>query len=126
MPRTQAAHVPTYQFGAVSVPGAPGDEVLKFETFQGGRQQLRFEASDAENDVTVSVEVSEDGVSFNATTVANNLTAVTNEVILPRTSREFTVLLRAGLDNFMRVRASGGDRGELQIRGPGELEIRKI
>ncbi len=93
----------------VSVVGAPGDVVLRFEVFQGGRQEFRFESADAEEDVTVSVEVSEDGVSFDATTAGNNNEAVTNEVILPRTSRNFTVLLRAVLDNLVRVRASGGD-----------------
>lgn len=126
MPRTQAAHVPTYQFGAGAVSGAPDDVVLRFEVFQGGRQELRFESADAEEDVTVSVEVSEDGTSWNATTAANNNEAVTNEVIKPRTSRNFTVMLRAQKDLFMRVRAIGSDRCELQIRGPAELEIRKI
>lgn len=126
MPRTQAAHVPTYQFGAPDVAGAPGDVVLMFEVRQGGRQELRFEASDAEEDVTVSVEVSETLPTWAATTAAANVEAVTNEVIKPRTSRNFTVMLRPGKDNFMRVRATGGDRGELQIRGPAELEIRII
>ena len=126
MPRTQAAHVPTYQFGAVGVAGAPDDVVLRFEVFQGGKQELRFEGSDADVDLDVSVEVSDDGVTFVPTTVADNGEAVTNEIIKPRTSRNFSVNLRAGKDNFMRVRATGSDRGELQIRGPGELEIRKI
>ncbi len=127
MPRTQAAHVPTFQFGAVGTPGAPGDVVLRFRVKQGGRQELRFENALADEDLTVSVEVSSDGSSFVATTAADNIEAVTDEVIKPRTSRNFTVLLRAGQDKFMRVRASsaGGERGELQIRGAAELEIEK-
>ena len=124
MPRTQAAHVPTYQFGAVDVAGAPGDVVLMFEVQQGGRQEFRFESADADEDITVSIEVSETLPTWVATTAADNIEAVTDEVIKPRTSRNFTVLLRAGKDNFVRVRATGGDRGEVQIRGPAELEIR--
>ena len=119
MPRTQAAHVATYQFGAPGTKTA----VLAFEVRQGGRQEFRFESADADEDVTVSVEVSEDGSSFVATTAADNVEAVTDEVIKPRTSRNFSVLLRAGKDLFVRVLASGDDRGEVQIRGPAELEI---
>ncbi len=126
MPRTQAAHVPTYQFGAVGVAGAPGDVVLMFEVRQGGRQEFRFEGADADEDVTVTVEVSETLPTWVATTAADNVEAVVDEVIKPRTSRNFTILLRAGKDNFVRVRATGSDRGELQIRGPAELEVRII
>jgi len=122
MPQSQVAVVQAYDFGAPAVAG----EVLKFRTKRGGKLQLSFENSEGLNDGTVSVEVSEDGTTFVATTAANNLVAVTNEVIKRGTHREFAILLRHEKDVYFRVTASGQTRMNVQIRSDQVLEIEKL
>ncbi len=121
MPRRQAAAVDVYDFGA---PAAEAT-VLDFKVKQGGKLDLMFENLEG-NDLTVSVEVSEDGTSYAATTAANNLAAVTDEVIAAATNKDFTILARQDLDNYVRVLASGATRANMQVRPDGVLQIRQI
>lgn len=124
MPQTQVANIGVYDFGA---PVATGT-VLTFRTKpdKSGKLILEFTNDDGANDLVVSVEVSSDGSSFSATTVANNLAAVTNVAVPKKVTKESTILLRRGIDLYMRVRASGGARGQLQIRGDQILEPKVI
>lgn len=123
MPKTQSAQVAVYDFGAVPTAGAPGDVVLKFSCRFGGKLDLRFENADGEQDITVAAEVSPDNSSYSATTAAVNNAAVTAEVIKRKTSRAFEINMRAGVDKFLRIRASGSARGQLQIREIGSTGL---
>ena len=121
MPRRQAAAVDVYDFGA---PAAVAT-VLDFKVLQGGKLDLCFENLEAP-DLTVSVEVSEDGVTYAATTAADNLAVVTDEVVAGGCNKDFTVLARQDLDNYVRVRALGGTRANMQVRPDGVLQSRQI
>jgi len=124
MPQGQVAQGSHYQFGA---PAALADVLMfKAKGNSGGRVVLTFEAPVATNNLTVSVEVSDDGAAWNATTTAENLVAVTAEVIKPKTARTFEVLLRATTDKWMRIRASGSDRGGVTIKGNEFLDLVNI
>lgn len=133
MPGTQIATMGNFDFGAPATEG----EVLRFlvKHKQGGKLILTFEnPSGGANDITVSVEVAPpvndppgDGQvlapdTFVATTAANNLAAITDLLVAKNTTREATILLRPGIDVFMRVTAAGASRGILQIRGDDILE----
>ena len=120
MPASQVANIAVFGFGAPTATGT----VLQFrkKPDASGKLVLKFENADGVNDLTVSVETSENNSSWNATTAGNNLAAVTNVSVPKRTSKETTILLRRGLDLYVRVRASGGAKGELQIRGDAILE----
>ena len=126
MPQLQVANIGTYDFGARVTAGAPGDVVLSFRKRpgQGGKLILTFEnpPDNPDGSLTVSVEVSEDGTTYAATTVANNLVAITNAVVLARQHRTFELGLRVD-DNFVRVRAIGSLRGILMIHGDELLDI---
>lgn len=124
MPAAQVANVAVFDFGA---PAATGT-VLQFRTKvdQGGKLDLKFENPEGANALTVAVEVSPDGTSWSATTVANNLAAVTALSVPRKTSKEATILIRRGIDLHVRVRASGSARGLLQIRGDQILEPKTI
>lgn len=118
MPRLQSAQVANYDFGATAVSG----EVLRFKAGQGGK--LRGVLTNlGDTDLIVSVQVSSDNITFVATTAANNLQAVTGLVIPPRQSRDVLVGLRQAKDAFIRVLASGGVRGELQLRDDCQLDV---
>jgi len=131
MPGTQIASQGNFDFGA---PAASG-EVLRFRTkkSRGGKLILVFEnPSGGANDLTVSVQVApsiaivangvESPDTFVATDAALNLAAVTDLVVAKNTTREVTILIRPGIDTFMRVLASGATRGIMQIRGDDILE----
>lgn len=120
MPASQVANIAVFDFGA---PAATGT-VLQFRTKidRSGKLDLKFENSDGANDLTVSVEVSTNGSSWAATTAGNNLVAVTNVAVPKKVSKEATILLRRGIDLYVRVRASGSARGQLQVRGDVILE----
>jgi hypothetical protein len=129
MPQLQVANIGTYDFGAAAAAGAPGDVVLSFRKRPGygGKLVLTFEnpPDNPDGSLTVSVEVSDDGVTYAATTAGNNLVAVTNAVVIARQHRTFELGLRTD-DNFMRVRASGSLRGILMIHGDEMLEIIRV
>lgn len=119
MPQTKLSPG-VYDFGA---PVAIGT-VLQFRTKPntGGKLTLKFENPEGANDGTVSVEVSADNSSWAATTAANNLAAVTSVSVPKKVTKEATILIRRGTDNYVRVRALGGCRMQLQIRGDHLLE----
>ena len=121
MPRRQAAAVDVYDFGA---PAAEAT-VLDFKVLQGGKLDLMFENQEG-NPLTVSVQVSEDGTTYADTTDADNLKAVVDEVVAPASNKDFTVLARQDKDNYVRVRASGSTRANMQVRPDGVLQIRTI
>lgn len=121
MPRSQTANTGVYDFGAPVTEGAP----LVFRARHGGRLTMRFE-NYGDTDLTVTVQVAPDGSTWADTTSAANTTAVADEAIPPRQYREFDVLLRDGQDTWMRVQASGGVRGQLQIRGDESLIVDKV
>lgn len=113
MSSLQSAQVSVADFGAPNV-SAP---VLVFQARSGGNVSLTFENPVANTDLTVAVQVSVDNVTYAATTAPNNLEAVTAVVVAPRVRKDFTINLRAGIDNYFRVVASGGVRGVMQYRG---------
>ena len=113
MPYPQTAQVAVAAFGAPVV-AAP---VVSFSAASGGNVIMTFSNPVDDASLVVSVQVSADNATFVATSANNNLVAITSEVILPRTSRTFTINLRGNKDSFFRVVASGGVRGELHWRG---------
>ena len=119
MPRSQVAVVEEYDFGAPVVEA----QVLQFRAKKGGIMDLRFENCVGDADVVVTVDVSADASAWANTTAANNGQAIVTETVLRRTVRDFTINLRQGLDNYVRVLASGGARANLQVRQDVGLEI---
>lgn len=121
MPKSQIAHQATYDFNAP----ATADTVLGFRVRanQGGKVRLKFQravSDQSENpgNMTFSVQVApalntgEPG-TFIATTAAANLEAITNEVVGLGQDKSYEILLRANVDRFMLVKASGGVRAQL-------------
>ena len=92
----------------------------------GGVIQLRFENPEGLNDATISVEVSADNSTYAATTAANNLEAITNVSIPRKTFNDYELLLRQGVDLYMRVRGSGRTRVQMQVRTGGFLDIEDL
>lgn len=120
MPLSQVANIGVYDFGAPTAIATVLIFRVKGKT--GGKLSLKFENPDGVNDGTVSVEVSADGVTYAATTAGNNLAAVTSVAVPRRTAKDATILLRRDTDAWMRVRALGACRMQLQIRGDAILE----
>lgn len=117
MPSMQSAVVANYDFGAPVVE----DVVLSFRVKenQGGKLDLMIE-NQSENPLTATIQVSEDGVTYADTSVADL------EVLAKTRSDGQTILLRQGLDKFVRVQAVGGTRGRLQVRPDSLLDIIRI
>jgi hypothetical protein len=112
MPQNQSAQVANFEVGTPVAAGV----VAKFRVNRvGGEVDFTF-TNDGDNTSLVSVEVSSDDSSYNATTAANNKTAVTNLSLVPKASDTVTVLLRAGIDKFVQVKGSGGTRLGIQMR----------
>ena len=118
MPISNVGSVDHYPFGAP----ASAATVLKFRVKQGGSIAVRLSAEESETDLTMSVQVSADNSTYNATTAALNGTAVTDTSVPARTFKDVAVKLRAGVDLYMRVLASGSGKGACQIRHDGILE----
>lgn len=129
MPQKQVAAVSVYDVNAPSV--AATVLVLRSRFGRGGKVRFNFRPTTgfggfdeaAENDATVSLEVSQDGVSFSATTASDNLAVVTDEVVGALTDKTFEIALRQGVDDFVRVVASGGTRLQIQVQPNEDLEI---
>lgn len=111
-----------YEFGAT--PG--GVAALQFAVKDpGGILQCRVEAYDAA--CTFSIQVSEDGTTWVATTAASNGTAVTSKVVNPGGLFDFSLRLRNNKDNYMRlVPAVGSGRGIMSVHGDGILDPQKL
>jgi hypothetical protein len=123
MPQSQVAKRDVYDFGAPAAEAV----VLKFRVPRGGKLDLNFENSEGVADGEVTVQVSEDGVTYADTTAAANLVAVANEAVQRGCRKSFAgVLLREGLDNYMQVQALGGCRMNLQMVKDQNLEIVQI
>lgn len=60
-------------------------------------------------------------VIWNATTAANNLTAITSTAVQWGTYVDATLLLRQGLDNQLQILASGGCRFSMKMYGPANI-----
>ena len=118
MPRTQVANIGTYGFGAGVSETAP----LTFSVRRGGRVTVRIE-NQGDATMTATLQRSADNSSWADTTAAANTTAVADVSIPPRQYREYQISLRDGTDNYFRLQASGGVRGELQVRGDEILQI---
>jgi hypothetical protein len=129
MPQKQVAAVTVYDVNAPVVKDTV--LVLRMRESRGGKVTFSFKPTTGfggldespENDAEVNVEVSEDGTSYVATTAPNNGTAVTDEAVPALTEQTFEVSLRAGTDNYVRVRASGGTRLQIQTRPNENLEL---
>tara|TARA_R100001086_G_scaffold236587_2_gene160108 strand:+ start:216 stop:590 length:375 start_codon:yes stop_codon:yes gene_type:complete len=121
MPRSQTANTGVYGFGA---PVTESD-VLTFRVRKGGRLTLRVE-NYGDTALGYTVQVSPDNSSWADTASATNGDAVADESCPARQYREHQINLRDGQDNFVRLQASGGVRGELQIRGDNILEIDRL
>ncbi len=122
MPQSQIAKVQLFDFGAPAVEA----EVLKFRVSQGGELSLRFENTVGEADGEVTVQVAPDGSTWADTDAANNRVAVANESIPRGQKRDYTILLRAVEDAWLRVQAVGGCRMEMQARADANLQLEKI
>lgn len=126
MPQSQTASMGNYDFRA---PVAEA-EVLRFRTQpnKSGKLTLLFENPESDNSITVTLQVAPAGAdnvtpgSWADTSAANNLVAVADLVVQPRTQRDAAILIRPGVDAWVRLQASGGGRGILQIRGDDILE----
>lgn len=112
MPNPQVGKVDQYQFGAKPDVAT----VLQFGVRRGGLVDLVFLNAVGAESYTYSVEVSADGSSWNATTSANNVAAITSQTVVPKGHKNHTFLLREGVDLHWRVTVSGNGRGELQVR----------
>lgn len=129
MPQKQVAAVSVYDVNAPAV--AATVLVLRQRFARGGKVLFNFRPTTsfgghdetAENDATVSLEVSDDGTTFVATTAAANLAVVTDEVVGALTERTFEIALRQGVDNFVRVVALGGTRLQIQVSPNHDLEL---
>lgn len=116
--------------------GVDGDANAVVKKFRvkgnhGGKLDLKFENADGERDLNVSVQVatSPTGLTptsanggWQATTAGNNLAAVTNLSVPRFTTKEATILLRRGVDAYVRILAIGRCRASVQIRGDAILE----
>lgn len=114
------------------------EAVLKFTVKYGGKLILTFTTpqlgsngfaqNPVGNDMTVTAQVSADDLTYNATTNSNNGTAITGVSVPSGQQKEFVLLLRAGIDKFLRIGATGGARGQLQIRAAQSvgLDIARI
>lgn len=124
MPRTQVANVGTYGFGAGVTENAP----LTFSVRRGGRLSVRVENQNEPltGPISVTLQVSADGSSWTDTAATPNGTAVADVSIPARQYREWQINLRQGQDNFFRLQAAGGGRGEAQIRGDEILQLKTI
>jgi len=118
MPKTNVASVQNYDFGA---PVALAT-VLKFRVKKPGDLDIRLELVDAVNDMAIVGAVSDDDVTYTTTTVNDNR-AIINETVQAKCSQSWNIGLRAEKDLYLRFQASGGARGQLQIRGSAQLEI---
>ncbi len=124
MPKSQVANVPIYDVGCPVTEAV----VLKFRVRdkQGGKLQMAFIAEDSDAALTFTVQVSVDGVTYTDTTAAENQTAVADLSVNARTRRDRVVFLRPQIDNFVQIQASGGGRGQVEIRRDDLLDIIKI
>lgn len=120
MPLSQTASVPNHDIG---LPAVAANGIARFKASKGGKLSIEFENADGVADGTVSVEVSADDSTYAATSVANNGAVVTNAVIQRGTRKGFTITLRQGLDNFLRINGSGGTRLQVQFRGDVGLQL---
>jgi len=137
MPKSQVAAVSNYDVN-FPVGAAAADQVvalkLRSRFGRGGKVTIRIEPTssfggqneDAESDVEVTVQVSEDGVTFANTTAANNGVAVVDEAVVALTHKEFEIGLRQGKDVFVQVKGRGITRGarvHIQVRGNEDLDL---
>lgn len=115
MPINQVATVANYDFGAPVVEA----QVLKFRVRenQGGVISASVE-NYGDTDLVVTVKSSPDDVTY-----TNELGAVT---VKGRTAKDFTFLVNASTDVFVKIMASGGVRGCVQMRGDSILEAISI
>lgn len=121
MPRTQTANTGIYDFGAPTAEGV----VLQFRVKQGCLLTARLE-NQSDVSITATLQVSPDASTWADTAATPNTTAVADVVIPPRQYREYQINLRQGQDNYLRLQASGGGRGVLQLRGDEHLEIQTV
>jgi hypothetical protein len=101
--------------------------------YGGGKAELHFECPingpngigirPVTNPLTITVQVSPDGVNWANTTAPNNITAIVGYVLGPGQDIDFAVAFRAGTDKFFRVNAQGPGRGLLQIRSQQSVKI---
>lgn len=124
MPATQTAVVDNYDFGLPALEGPVA--VFRIRDNQGGKVEWLFENANGQNDVTMSIEVSPDNSAWAATTAANNLEAITDVAVPQKTNLSGTVLLRRGLDAFMRITGAGSARVVAQLRHNGILDIEDL
>ena len=131
MPLSQSAVQAVYDFGAPNV----ADAVLgwRVRANQGGKLRLKFERavqdqSENPGNLTVSVQVApalstgQPG-TFVATTAGANLEAITNEVVGLGQSKSYEILLRANVDRFVLVKASGGCRAQCIMDSDMTLDL---
>jgi hypothetical protein len=103
----------------------PNRSPLMFLASRGGLVQMRFEGIGSAA-IAVTVQVSADGKTWANTSAAANVQAIVSESIAPSQHKNFEINLRAGLDNYVRVIAVGGDRGQVQVRSEVELEVVRL
>jgi len=101
--------------------------IFRSKDDRGGPLTIGVEADiQNQDDLTVSLLVSEDGKNWAATTAPNNTEAVTSVAVKPGASKSFKVILRQGKDNYLGLAALGGGRGRFQVREANNLDIVRI
>ena len=118
MPIPQVAAVANYDFGAPAVAA----EVLTLRVKKSGKVDLKFINAEGDGDGTVTVKVSPDNTTKAAVTAANNLSTFADVAVIPKCTKEVTLLMRATKDSYLHVIAEGGVRMQMQVRGDAEFE----
>jgi hypothetical protein len=121
MPREQVATVAVYDFGPSPVNG----DSLRWRVKRGTRLVGKVEVQGTDTDVTYTIQVSNDGSTWTATTVNDHGVVLTNVVVRAGGSHDFVLNLRQGRDLYLRLSSSGG-RANLQLRGGQWLEELKV
>jgi hypothetical protein len=109
--------------------GADANDVLVpiiWRVAQGGVVNFRFVTGNGIS-YLVTLQVSADNVTWANTSASGNGQAVVAEQVDAVSHRNFELNLRAGLDNFLRLVASGingnGGRGQVQVRSEAKLDV---
>jgi hypothetical protein len=133
MPDLQVASVDVFDFGAAGTGNpAAGNAatVLLFEVKRAGKVQFTFSNPD-DSVLTVTVQTASaltasagEFTLFADIAAATHLSLIANIAVPAKTnSAPYDVLLREGLDKYVRVLATGRVRGQLQVRPGNSLSL---
>ncbi len=122
MPGIQSAQVASFEFGAPIVLA----DVAVFRVHRGGGKIEVLVDNFGDYPLVFTLEVSPDGITYVATTTGNNIVAITAAALPAKTHISYEPLLRAETDKYFRLRASGGGRFGVQLRGHESLGVQEV